>query len=222
MGLRTLSEHNMLYDSIVTTLMKKGSGNMIIDLLRTRQSVRKYSEEEVPQDIIETILEAGRLSPSGGNEQPWKFGVITDRDLINQITQYSYNQNWIKEASFLVVLCTNNIEKSRGARNIQQVRFPKYADIIETMDEDIYIRLNAEEHQTKIPGTHMMLAATEYGIGSCFISYFDVDQVSKLLNLPERCIASEMITFGYPVEEKKKISKKQMSDVVFYNQYKLE
>ena len=56
-----------------------------------------------------------------------------------------------------LVLCTCNIEKSRGARTIQKVRFLKYAYIIETMDENIYIRLNAEEHLTKIPGTHMML-----------------------------------------------------------------
>jgi nitroreductase len=192
---------------------------MIIDLLKTRRSVKNYADEKVPQTIIESILEAGRLSPSGGNEQPWQFGVITDSLLIHQIAEYSYNQNWIKKASFLIVLCTCNVEIARGARNIQKVRFPKYADIIENMDEDIYIRLNAEEHQTKIPGTHMILAALEYGIGSNWISYFDVDKVSELLNLPERCIASEIISFGYPSDEKKQNPKKHMNDIVFYNKF---
>jgi nitroreductase len=190
---------------------------MIIELLKTRRSVKNYTDEKVPQTIIESILEAGRLSPSGGNEQPLRFGVIIDSEIINQIAEYSYNQNWIKKAAFLVVLCTSNVEKSRGARDIQKVRFPKYADIIDKMHEDVYIRLNAEEHQTKIPGSHMILMALEYGIGSNGISYFDVDKVSELLNLPERCIASEIIAFGYPSDENHQKSKKHFDDIIFCN-----
>jgi nitroreductase len=111
------------------------------------------------------------------------------------------------------------VEKSRGARNIQKVRFPKYADIIDEMEEDVYIRLNAEEHQTKIPGSHMILAALEYGIGTNWISYFDVDKVSELLNLPERCIASEIITFGYPADENQQKLKRDFDDVIFLNKF---
>jgi nitroreductase len=59
---------------------------MILDLLRKRCSVRNFSETAISERIISDILEAGRLSPSGGNEQPWKFGVITDKKQIELIS----------------------------------------------------------------------------------------------------------------------------------------
>lgn len=55
---------------------------MILELLNKRCSIRNFKNKNVSNDIINLVLEAGRLSPSGGNEQPWKFGVITDKELI--------------------------------------------------------------------------------------------------------------------------------------------
>ena len=192
---------------------------MILDLLKKRKSIRNFSERETPDEVINYILEAGRLSPSGGNEQPWKFGLIKDRALINEISQIAYNQNWIKKASFLVVLCTYNVDKSRGGRDIQKARFPCYAEIFENMDNEIYTRLHMEEHQTKIPGTHMVMAALEHGLGSTWISYFNVDELSRVLNLPQPYIASEIIAFGYPANIENVTDKKSLSEVVFYNKF---
>ena len=55
---------------------------MLLDLLKDRYSVRKFKDEKIPKEVIDYIIECGRLSPSGGNEQPWKFGVIPERDEI--------------------------------------------------------------------------------------------------------------------------------------------
>lgn len=65
---------------------------MLLELLSNRCSVRNFKNKSISSDIVDLILEAGRLSPSGGDEQPWKFGVITDKELICQITELSYNQ----------------------------------------------------------------------------------------------------------------------------------
>ena len=193
---------------------------MILNLLKNRKSTRKFAEKEVPHEIMNYILEAGRLSPSGGNEQPWKFGLITDKELINEISNIAYNQKWIKTASFLVVLCTRNVEKTRGGRDVQKARFPKYSKIFDDMEDDIYIRLHMEEHQTKIPGTQMVIAALEHGLGSTWISYFNVDELTHILNLPEQCIASEILAFGYPVSNGNVTAKKSLSEIVFYNKFK--
>lgn len=192
---------------------------MILDLLKQRKSVRKFTGEDVPKEVMEYILECGRLSPSGGNEQPWKFGVITDRVLISEIAQIAYKQNWIKNASFLIVLCTCNVDKARGGRDIQRARYPMLAKIIEDMDDEIYTKLHLEEHQTKIPGTHMVLAALENGIGSTWVSYFEVDKLTRLLNLPSPYIASEIIAFGYPAENGKVTEKKSLDDIIFTNKF---
>jgi len=58
--------------------------NMLLDLLRKRYSCRNFSDRKISKEIINYMLECGRLSPSGGNEQPWKFGVITDSDVIKK------------------------------------------------------------------------------------------------------------------------------------------
>jgi nitroreductase len=192
---------------------------MIKDLLNSRCSVRKFSDREIPRDVIDSIIEAGRLSPSGGNEQPWNFGVITDKSLISSISEMAYNQSWIKSAPMLVVLCVAIVEDSRGGRDIQKYRFPKWSKEIENMDKELYSCINMEEHQTKIPGTHMVLQALECGIGSTWVSYFDVEKVANLLGLPKFCIPSEIIAFGYPEGEFELRPKKALEDLAFTNTY---
>ncbi len=192
---------------------------MILDLLKKRKSIRNFTGKDVPDEVINYILEAGRLSPSGGNEQPWKFGLITDKALINEISQIAYNQNWIIKASFLVVLCTYNLDKSHGGRDVQKARFPRHSKTIEDLEDDIYTKIHMEEHQTKIPGTHMVIAALEHGLGSTWVSYFDVDKLTHLLNLPKSYIASEIIAFGDPVIDEKVTVKKSFNEVVFCNKF---
>jgi nitroreductase len=192
---------------------------MIIELLRNRFSVRKFQDRLIPDDIVQDILEAGRLSPSGGNEQPWAFGVITDRNLIAQIVEMAYQQEWIAKAPLLIVLCTVGVSDTRGGRDIQKYRFPEYAEVIDKMDQGLYWALNQEEHQTKIAGTHMVLAALEHGVGSCWVSRFDVKCLAKLLNLPRGYIPSEILVLGYSEQEQKLTKKKELDEVIFYNTF---
>jgi nitroreductase len=190
---------------------------MIIELLRNRFSVRKYQDRPIPEDVIQDMLEAGRLSPSGGNEQPWTFGVITDRGLIVQIAEIACQQKWIARAPLLIVLCTVCVGDERGGRDIQKSRYPEYAEAIEKIDQELYWALNLEEHQSKITGTHMALVALEHGVGSCWVSLFDVKRLAKLLNLPRGCMPSEILVLGYPEGEHKLNKKKDLDEVVFYN-----
>lgn len=193
---------------------------MLLDIIRKRTSVRKFADKDISDNILRDMLEAGRLSPSGGNEQAWKFGVIKDKAIIEKLAEAAYNQNWIKTAPLVIVLCTTIVEDERGGRDIQNSRFPKWSDAINSMDKELYSIINVEEHQTMIPGTHMILQALENGIYSTWISYFNVEKVSELLGLPKLIIPSEMIAFGYPETEPKVRPKKALEQIVFYNQYK--
>ncbi len=192
---------------------------MITELLRNRFSVRKFQKRPVPEAVIQDILEAGRLSPSGGNEQPWLFGVITDRSLITRIAEVACQQKWIGRAPLLIVLCTVGVGDERGGRDIQKCRFPEYTQAIEKIDQDLYWALNQEEHQTKIAGTHMALVGLEHGVGSCWVSLFEVKRLSELLNLPRGTLPSEILALGYPEGEPRLTSKKAMDELVFYNTF---
>jgi nitroreductase len=189
----------------------------ITDLLRERASVRHFQNRPVPQPVLADILEAGRLSPSGGNEQPWRFGIITDRELIADIAHIAHRQSWLAQAPLLIVLCTVFVAAERGGRDIQMQRYPEQAAAIAGMDQDLYWALNQEEHQTKIAGTHMVLAAQEHGLGSCWVSRFEVRALSELLSLPNGILPAEILVFGYPEHPQKPVPKKHLDEVVFFN-----
>ncbi len=192
---------------------------MLKDLLIQRNSVRQFQDRTIPPEVIEAILEAGRLSPSGGNEQPWIFGVVTDKDQIGEITQIAARQMWLAHAPLLIILCTVFVDDIRGGRDIQCERFPEYAPVFKNLDQGIYWALNQEEHQTKIAGTHMVLAALGYGMGSCWVSRFDVVRLAKYFNLPSGVLPSEILAMGYPAGKQKLIPKKSLVDLVFYGKY---
>lgn len=189
---------------------------MILELLQERCSVRAFTDTMIPQQIINYILECGRLSPSGGNEQPWKFGVITNKELIERIAGMTYyNKSWIINAPLLIVLCTKLLPDEAKGKIIKD-RFPSLKEKLTEADEQLCLCLNMEEHQVKIPGTHMALAAMEHGIGSTWVSYFNCEEVSRVLGL-NGYIASQILAFGYPAGKTNQMPKKKPEDIIFYN-----
>lgn len=188
---------------------------MIVELQKRRFSVRKFLGTPVPDEVVGEMLEAARLSPSGGNAQDWSFGMVTGRALIAKIAVAAYDQQWIAPAPLVVVLCTKGGTDAPGERDIQKRRFPHLAEQIDAMDEDLYLALNMREHQTKIAGTAMAMAALEHGVGSTWVSLFDVNVVAALIGLPDSFVPSEILVFGYPAEERGPAPKKTVDEVTF-------
>ena len=192
---------------------------MITTLLQRRTSVRKFEKRPIPEGVIRDMLEAARLSPSGGNEQPWMFGVLTDCEIIKRVSKLAHGQKWIAAAPLLIVLCTVCVDDERGGRDIQKHRYPQYAWEIEQVPQPLYWALNEEEHQTKIPGTHMVLTALEHGVASCWVSRFNVVQLAEMLNLPSHILPAELLVFGYPEFDQEPRGKKNLEEVIFRNRF---
>lgn len=193
---------------------------MVLDLLKIRYSCRNFSEKSIPDDVIDYMLECGRLSASGGNEQPWKFGVITDKNMIREIAEaasVNYDQSWIQKSPLLVVLCSQLFDGID--ENIGMNRFPSLNEKIKKMDRYLYAAVNMEEHQTKIPGEHMVLAALEHGVYSTWISSVDCEKVGKIIGI-KGYLVTNVIAFGYPEQAGKVRSKKALKDIVFVNHFK--
>lgn len=192
---------------------------MILTLLQRRYSCRNFSSKPVPTEIIQYMLECGRLSASGGNEQPWKFGIVTDKKLIEEITEaagVNYAQPWIAQAPLLVVLCTQLFDTAHEV--IGMNRFPSLHDKLQKMDRDLYAAVNMEEHQTKIPGEHMVLAALEHGIYSTWISSIDCEKVGRLIGA-DGYLVTNVIAFGYPATEQEVTPKKELANITFTNYF---
>jgi nitroreductase len=193
--------------------------DIVLDLVRKRHSVRAFQDKPIPDVVLRDVLEAGRLAPSGGNEQPWVFGVIVDRDRIADVAEIAHGQRWIAQAPLLIVLCTVGVGDARGGRDIQRHRFPEHVEAIDGMDQGLYWALNMEEHQTKIAGTHMVLAAMAHGVGSCWVSRFEVRRLARLLHLPATHIPSEILVLGYPARPHRATQRKPLDEIVFYDTF---
>ena len=97
-------------------------------------------------------------------------------------------------------------------------RFPSMKDKIRAMDKDLYAVINMEEHQTKIPGEHMVIAALEHGIYSTWISSIDCEMAGEIVGVKGYHVTN-VIAFGYPEQLIEPTPKKELQDITFTNHF---
>ena len=145
-----------------------------------RVSVRKYEDRPVEEDKIMTVIKAGMQAPSAGNQQPWEFYVVTNRDKIKELSKISPYAGCAANAPVVIV----PVFRREG------LRFPEYAEI------DMAI---AQEN--------MWLEADYLGLGGVWLGVAPVSErmeaVAKVLNLPDDKVVYSLFPMGYPAEEGK-------------------
>ena len=162
-----------------------------IDTVLSRRSIRRYEKQDIPKDVLDKILEAGRQAPSAGNKQPWHFIVVSDYDIKEKLSHGKWN-TFVKDSAVTIVGC-GYIGDEYGR---------KWSTV------DISIALQ-----------NMVIAAWGLGIGSCWIGDFKEAQVKRLLNIPEDRKVIALVTFGYPAEKIESRQKKPMDEIVSYNKF---
>jgi len=168
---------------------------MVLEAIKKRQSVRNYQDKEIPEEILQQILEAGRLAPSARNTQSWKFIVVKDKNLRNKLVPACKNQEFVGEAPVVIAGCGTNPDyvMSNG----------EYAYPI-----DLAIALD-----------HMSLEAASLGLGTCWIGAFYQDQVKDILSIPKDVRVVALMSVGYPKGLGNKKGRKPLSEIVCYNKY---
>ena len=94
------------------------------EAIKVRRSIRKFIPDDVPDEMIEQILEAARLAPSAANRQPWSFSVVRDKEVRKEIRRICWNQPLIEEAP-VVIVCFADLEQYFQVRNYA-FRYDKY------------------------------------------------------------------------------------------------
>lgn len=158
----------------------------VLEAIRTRRSVRKYRPESIPEEKLETILEAARLAPSAGNRQPWRFVVVQSIDRKRALSKVANNQTFLNNAAAIIVAAGDPEASARWH------------------DKDLMIALE-----------HMVLVATSMGYGTCWIGAFDEDAVKRLLTIPEKMKVVALLPIGIPDETPPAKSRKQLSEIFF-------
>jgi len=177
-----------------------------IELVNERESTRRYSDRVVEKEKIEYILEACRLAPSACNSQPWKFVMVTDRELALQVAN----------ATFSTVLQFNRFTVQAPVMAVLVAEPAKMLSKIGSTVKDKDLSMI----DIGIVAEHFCLAAADQGLGTCMLGWFDEKKVRQLLGIPKSKRIPLVITLGYPASEKKRRKiRKSMDKMASFNQY---
>ena len=167
------------------------------ELIKFRESIRDYDPDKpVHRAVLEKILEAGRLAPSAANRQPWKFLVVSSREMLDKV-RMCYKGEWFQKAPHILVVMGNR-------------------DDAWTRKYDGY---NSIETDLTIAMDHLILAAANEGVGSCWIAAFDPVILRKSLDLKENEEVFAITPLGYPEDSYQAgqvKNRKEISEIVEY------
>jgi len=156
------------------------------ELALKRSSTRSFKNDPVAEESLLRILEAGRLAPSAKNLQPWRFTVVRTAEVLEQV-HACYPREWLREAP--LVLCVS------GRRSEAWVRS---SDGYNSLETDLTIAMD-----------HMILAAEEEGVGTCWIAAFDLPCLKSALRLTEDEEIFAITPLGYAAEGYTPVPKKR-------------
>ncbi len=169
----------------------------VLETIQKRKSIREYRPESIPDDVLHRVFEAARLAPSGKNLQPWKFIVVRDKELKKRLIKAAVGQSFIARAPLIVVAC--------GFPDHCYSRMGRY---MKSWPVDVAIALE-----------HLILQATEEGLGTCWIGAFDEKEVKSILDIPENVKVLALTPLGYAKEEPSFRGRKRLDEILSFDRY---
>jgi len=168
-----------------------------IELAEKRCSIRGFKPDPVSEEMLNEVLRAGNLAPTAKNLQPFQFIVVRDAIALDGLAK-AYPAPFFREAPVVIVVC---VEPSEG------------------WTRDRFDGKNYSEVDAAIATDHMTLAATDIGLGTCWIGAFDPDRVSSVMGLPSNIEPLVMLLLGYPNAEGREKQRKQQEELVRYDHW---
>lgn len=163
----------------------------LLDSILSRRSIRDYEDKDIPEEVINKILEAGRQAPSAANRQPIRFIIVKEHEMAKNFSNMPFN-GFVKNAPAVIV----------GCADIKSLLTGKSAVVDAT-----------------IAMQNMVIAAWSLGIGSCWIGAFDEKKVKESLKIPEKWKVFALITLGYPAEQPRPARKKPVKELFSFNTF---
>jgi nitroreductase len=148
-------------------------------ILRRRYSCRRFAATPLSQAEIEGLLEAAIWAPSAGNLQPWRFIVVTSDELKQRLARAAY-QDFVAEAPVVITVCAVPAESAR--------RYGERGRSLYSLQD------------TAAATQNILLAASELGLGSCWVGAFEEPGVAKALGLPPAWRPVALVPVGHPLE----------------------
>ena len=169
------------------------------ECIRTRRSIRKYKDKPVEWDKVAQILDAGRLAPSAGNIQNWKFVVARNDSVRKKLAEAAFDQGWMEDAPVHIVIVGEPEKAHRfyGARGEGLYTTQGCAAAIE----------------------NMLLAANDVELGACWVGAFDEYKVRRALAISEEAYPQAIITIGYSDEKPDMPTRTALEHIVYMDRW---
>jgi len=184
-------------------------------------------DRKIPKEDLEYILECGRLSPSSFGVEQWKFLVVQNQEMKDEIQKVSWNQKQVGTCSDLVIILARKdvrstdpyVQKQLKRYGLPEDKYQKflklYADWVDGRDDEI-LELWSEK-QAYIAAANMMTGAAFIGIDSCPIEGFDCEAVDKILGIDTTTFQTALVLpFGYRADIPKEKKRLPFDEVVEY------
>ena len=165
----------------------------LIKSIEARTSVREFTSEDVPEEIVTEALRLAVLAPSAGNLQARDFVVVRDPETKKKLAKGAFGQEFVQEAPVVIVVCANlNRIRNYGSRGTNLYCIQDSAAAVE----------------------HILLYAASQGFGSCWVGAFDEKEVAMVLSLPDCDRPVAMIPIGRPSEAPRRTPRLSIDTVV--------
>lgn len=175
----------------------------VFEAIKTRQSNRNYFSQPIEEEKVKQCLEAARLAPSACNAQGWSFVVVDQIELKNKIAQHGASLGMNKFLTQAPIIIAVIVEK------------PNFTSWIGSLIK----RKDYSLMDIGIAVEHITLQATELGLGTCIIGWFNEKKIKKLLHIPNRKHLALLISMGYPADEHREKIRKPFEEVIKFNRY---
>lgn len=181
-----------------------------LETLLQHRSIRKYKQDPIPENILNSILEAGSRAATTGNMQVYSIVVTRDQEMKNQLLPLHFGQKMIAEAPVVLTFCAdfNRFNQWCELRNAG----PGYDNFLSFMTAAIDALLVAQ---------NCVVAAEDFGLGTCYLgtTTYMADKIIDVLKLPKGVVPVTTVTIGYPAEMPGLTDRLPMRAVVHYETY---
>lgn len=198
----------------------------VTEAIVERRSIKAYDpDHKMTEQEVAKLMSLAMLSPTAFNIQNWRFIVVTDPVVRQQIRAVSWNQAQVEEASLLIVLTADLKAWAKqperywenAPKPVQDYLVPAIGHYYEGNEQ---VQRDEGMRSCGMAATTLMLAAKEMGYDTCPMDGFDFDAVSKLLNLPEDHTPAMFVVVGKALEPARpRGGQLHMDDVVIYNKF---
>ena len=166
------------------------------ELIAARYSVRAYRPDPVEDEKLEAVLEAARLAPTAANRQPFQLVVMHTAGREKEIGKI-YRRPWFVQAPLVIGVCA-----------ISSLAWVRESD-----------RFNARLIDAAIVADHLILAAADLGLGTCWVAAFNVDAARSVMGLPDEAEPVIFTPLGYPADQPGPKTRKLLSELVRYEHW---